>query len=53
VKRRLLDVASALGGAAVSVGCFMLAPWLGVTVAGGLLLAAGLLLDDGSGDERT
>lgn len=38
----LLETAGALAFAA---GLFMLAPWLGVAVAGALMVAAGIALD--------
>ncbi len=42
MKRILPDVVTGLGAAAIAAGGWMLAPWVGVVLAGALLILIGL-----------
>lgn len=53
MKRLLLDACQLAGAVSLTTAGALLAPWVGFAVGGALLLAAGLLINDGSGDERT
>ena len=43
----LRAIAAVIGALLVVAGCALLAWWVGLVVAGSMLLAAGLLSDDG------
>ena len=50
---RALVVLTVAGAGLVVAGVALLAPWAGFVTAGAFLCAAGLLIDDGSGDAHT
>lgn len=47
-RRRLLDLCQIVGACGLTVAGALLAPWVGFATGGGLLLAAGLFMDDRS-----